>query len=75
MFHLELVFTNFKAMLCAKIDLEFETEADSTDDEYEDGLAELCKLVILQYHGRDCYRDVLQAQLTLDDVLELVKSL
>jgi hypothetical protein len=73
MYHLTLVLTNLKAMLSVKVELNFETEADCTEDEYHDGMHELISEAILQYYGPECLNEAKQSHLTFGDAWDLVK--
>jgi hypothetical protein len=74
MYHITLVLTNLKAMLSVKVELKFETEANCTEDEYHDGMAELISEAILQYYGPESLEGAKQAELTFGEILDLVKS-
>jgi hypothetical protein len=74
MYHLTLVLTNLKAMLCVKVELDFTSEEDCNEEEYHDRMYELIAEAILQYYGLDCLNEVKQSRLTFGEALALVKS-
>jgi hypothetical protein len=74
MYHLTLVLTNLKAWLSVKVELKFETEADCTEEEYDEGLYELIAEAIHQYRGADYMNEIKQSHIYFGTALDLVKS-
>jgi hypothetical protein len=74
MYHLTLVLTNLKAWLSVKVVLDFETEADCTEEEYHEGMFELIAEAIHQYYGEDCMNEIKQSDISFGTALELVES-
>jgi hypothetical protein len=61
-------------MLSVKVELDFESEADCTEEEYHEGMYELISEAIHQYHGADYMNEIKQSHISFGTALDLVKS-